>query len=332
VFGKPAKENVVARFLRNRFFTGIIALGTCLLSACTAPPDVRPFGDATHALSRAVVVSGATVQEQLKASSLPGNDAHAAALAAAWKKRIAAMQALCNYSDGLVAVTASAANSAATVQKIANDVAGVASAVGIAMPPAELIAVASEGAALVYKSIANARAARTIEESLTAADAALQGIAAILRADTGQLRQILEEVEDGEDSALQLDLNAKELPREASEVEDKVRELKKSLLATAPPQGSPPISETVARLTALQVVADSLHVKLTALDARRADLHAASLARKKLLLAANAALDDWAAAHQQLIKAVRERRPIDTASLVETVTELRSLIKKVRDL
>jgi hypothetical protein len=292
-----------------------------VLAACTPPADPHPFADATAALSSAVRTSGQAVESQLRSSTIPNADKHADDLHAAWATRVAVMEQTVAYADGLRAVYDAAADSAKTVHQIASDVSSIASAAGLVVPPAGAVAGGVDIGAIVYQNINNARAARTIADSLEYADHALAGIAHHLETDTARLREILELAHADATSRVMLadkDLDVRfERTRQASS------DLMTRAATIAPDQ--------LERLSSLNGIADSQAALIAARDQRLAEVDARFAAQAALIDAANGAMADWAAAHSRLAAAVRDRRPVSVESIVETTTELRELIRKVRD-
>jgi hypothetical protein len=291
------------------------------LAACTAPADPRPFADATAALSSAVKASGQAVESNLRASSLPNADEAADRLRQTWSVRVAVMEQAVTYADGLRQIYNTAADSGKIVRQIAGDVTAIAAAAGLVMPPAAAIGAGVDGVALIYQNINNARAANSIQESLEFADRALTGIAQHLERDTSNLRDILVAVrEQAVDDVIDEDAG---LTNRFQAARDELARL------TAAPSNLS--AEELQRVSVMTELASSQAALLVAREARLAQTQSQFAAQMQLIDAAGSALTDWAAAHRRLVLAVRERRPVSVDSLVQTTTELRELIRKVRE-
>ena len=63
-----------------------------------------------------------------------------------------------------------------------------------------------------------------------------------------------------------------------------------------------------------------------------ANLRARRKATLQLLSATDDALARWAFVHKGLLTAIRQRQPVSVDALADSVTEVRSIIKKVREL
>lgn len=309
------------RIVGARVIAPVAFLLTLILGACTTPPDPRPFADATAALSSAVKTSGQAVESQLRSSTIPNAATHADALHEQWAARIAVMEQTVAYADGLREVYNAAADSSKLVHQIASDVSSIASAAGLVVPPAGAIAGGVDIAALVYQNINNAKAAATIADSLQYADKALAGIAHHLEEDTGKLREILELAHA--EARSQITLADKDLDLRHQRAREAVGSLTLNVANLTPDQ--------LERLSTLSGIADSQAALVAAREERLAAVDERFAAQAALIDAANGAMGDWSAAHARLAAAVREHRVVSVESLLQTTTELRELIRKVRD-
>lgn len=304
-------------------FTVLLSLLVLLLGACTTPPNVTPFADATVALRSAVRAAGDAAVDGVRASGLETAAADAQKLQGAMKPRVATMDALVDYARGLREITAAAEKSNETVSKIADSVAAVAGAAGIVMPPIAAVGVMEDAARFVFKQISNARATASLEVSLEAADAALQKIAWILEQDVGSLDIAL--VGAGN--------TAQEKIRDR---EPKLESLTKRLNESEAEIKAVPISGIdAAGLTKLGVLTplrDSLATQVAARSAEVAAVRARTNLNRSLVHAMSDAIMAWGSAHAQLVEALRTHQSVSIDSLVDATVELRSIVYEVRQL
>lgn len=308
-------------------------VGGAALVGCAAPADVGPFADATATLRSAVAESGRTVEVQLRdlaAKAEPASRSRvqdqADLLAKEWAERIKVMDSVVEYTDGLRAIVEAGNHGAESAKAVAAGVAGVAQSAGLAMPATSAVGTVVDAAAFVYAQIARARAAATLEESLTLTQPALERIAVYVRADMKRLDDVLVIVGDDAAQRVRLDEKYKGLKAYREFLAESRREIWSKL------QSAGRLTEEQAQqlallddqLAATEGLAGELAEEMGAAQER-------TRAQRELLAAGLEAMDRWAEAHAQLVRAVKERRSVNQESLIEAAVELRALIRKVRE-
>lgn len=292
------------------------------LAGCAAPPSAAEFADATVGLRSAVKASGTTLERTIRESDLQSSAANADTVRTAWLRRNAVMDQAVAYAEGLQAIAEAAQKSTETVQALAGKVQGIAGAAGLVMPAQSVIDVATTGVAWVFRQINNAKGAKTMEESLKATDAAIQGIAEILAADRQHLDDLFKIEFANKKNALESSARYKDMPLALSNTEQTIVGIN---VKTAS-------EEDLMKLQALNARADSLHAQLgqmnDQIEAERADFKL----QTRLLDAFGEALAAWSAAHHQLIRAVQDSRRLSATALIEATEELRVIVRRINEL
>lgn len=295
-----------------------------LLWGCTALPDASPFASATGQLAEAVRTTGRTAGDDL--ATLPNGPAHAKAFGDAWAVRVATMESMTRYADSLVGIVDAANKAGASAEALATKVGNLATAAGIIDPAlGPSVKVTSEVAKFVWANIALAKGASDMQKALEAAQPAIETIAETIAQDTKDIRL-----------AVRAAYAEQERQLSAGPINSVI-----GLHVTTGPQAKAAIIDaangplTDAQLKSLEAIDKSLAATQTEYDVytkQLSALRARRVAMLQLLGATDDALARWGAAHKSLLTALRERRPVSVESLADAVVEIRTLIKKVREL
>jgi hypothetical protein len=325
-----------------------------VLGGCSGPPDVGPFADATVALRSAVAETGRATAAEIRLTKW--NDAEraekaAAELEKAWARRVAVMDAAVAYTDALKKVVESGNQGAQAVGAVADATKALAEAAGVVVPAAGAIGVATDAAKLIYANIARARAAATVEEALEATNPAIQRLSELLEADFGDVTGIVTllakereaQVRTGEEwrndhtGFRKHSLRRRKAAREEADAAETALRVERALpTSERDAKREAGLIDRINTANSELLLADRLVAGTEADEAVLRTELAADKARsavlQRLTQAGGAALAKWATAHEGLVRAVKERRPIDREALVDAVVELRALIKKAREL
>ncbi len=300
-----------------------------LLGACAALPDVTPFDTATRDLAAAVKSAGdAAVGEiermevvaELEDKKLSGR------LRAAWDERDKAMSSFVRYSASLQELAASANDGRKAGAALAEKVAGLATSLGWT-DPGGVVDVATSAAAFVWAQIALARSAATMEEAMTTLHPAVERMADALGADFAKALEAAEGAAQFQRGRLVGDKSY----RAARDAEKKAQEERTAILTELGKK----LDDAEARTARLDVLAGVLAAaedaaapyreKLEEIDRRESALRA-------MIASARSGLGRWSVAHADLTAAIKARRTIDTAALIDAAVELRGLVRKVKEL
>ena len=288
------------------------------LTGCASLPDVGPFVEASSQLRSAVAASGATVEAELR---LITNATAADQLKKNWEERDRAFAAIASYAGSLEAIVDAGNEGAASAEKVADSVAGLANAAGIALPGSpEAVAVGTDIAKFISAQIARARAAKSLQKAMEQAQPAIVAIAHHIAADLSDLEDMFLA------AATQADNNVRTGAEFSALIGYRNSLLKQ--IGTKDPADTATLGQQAQLAQLLQATEEGYAKYL----ARRKEIQDRLRAGRVLIHTARLSANDWAVAHGNLITALRERRPINTASLIQAAVEIRDLIRKVREL
>lgn len=293
----------------------LIALAclAALAQGCGTLPDASKFADATAQMHTAVVSSGAAVAASLDEAA---EKERGTQLRQAWKSTSTVTSAMASYSGAVADVLKAGTEGAETVRRVTAAGQTLASTLGIAFagvkPAVDLLAA-------IGQHVAQAAAARSAEEVLARMQPVADNTGELLSRQLDDLEAVLRSA-----GALSVQRIRDTVSKERSYaglLGDERRKL----------YSRPPDDAIAARLRQIDEVERTVQAKIDAADRKVADAEARTRTGRQLIGAARQTAGEWPVAHRQLLDAVRESRSIDPRALAAAVTEIRDLVKKVRD-
>ncbi|MBI5503654.1 MAG: hypothetical protein HY899_02560 [Deltaproteobacteria bacterium] len=308
---------------RSRFLPRLfgVALVLSVIGGCATLPDVGPFTGATGDLRTAVVSSGAVVDTELRMMS--GAAGRADLFALQWQNRVRALDAVAEYSASLAAIVDAGNHGKESATKLADAIKGLAQTAGIAVPAAGAVPIVVDAATMIYGQIAVVRGAHSLEEALDASQPAIAQIGTVIAKDLRDARDIWLSAGAEVRAKIQTDQQIGLAFREeliaardrlyAKSFEDLTAEQRRQL------------AEVDGQIAAT----DRWYVPMTT-ELQRADER--FQAGTRLLATGADAVTTWARAHEQLIDAVKTRRPVTAQSVALAAVQVRDLARRIQEL
>lgn len=301
-----------------------------VLTGCASLPDMSPYRDATLQLRSAVVAGGDAVQAGLEsaAASYGAGDPTAKQIreksdrfSTEWLARIDGADALLAYTEAVADIARSGTEGAASARSLADALTGLATGVGVVLPPAGTVTTVTDVAAFVYGHIAAARAARSLDQALQSAQPAVDRLATVLSQDLQASLDVLHAARRLQATALALKYNEetdylKALAKERKDIYGK------GTLTT----------EDEQRLRQIGELFEATREWREPMEKAQAEMDANYRLRVQLIHATQAAVAEWAAAHRSLAAAVREKRTVNVEALVQATLEAKELVRRLRAL
>lgn len=304
---------------------------SCLLAGCATVPDGKPFAEATGVWAATVKTSGQAVADSLRSApgAAPDEQVRTQKIAdefgAAWAGRVRAVDGVVAYSGAMVDLVSASGDTDATVKKVADAVQGLATAANIPLA-GSVVEAGSDVARFLLAQIANVRATRQLEQSILAAQPAVERITDQMTMDGKNLIGLINDAYKNQLSSInELYLDEAKLAR--------ALQRKQLELGGQMTSGSGPVDPLkLAQMQDLDKIRASALARLAERDQKLEQAASAYKARLQMLNGLNTATLAWLAAHRDLADAVRQKRKINVAQLQETMGDLKELIRKVRAL
>jgi len=323
----------VPRFVAASVLVAAIAAG------CRTPPDLAPFTDATSQLAGSIKASGRVTCDEIDAVA---SDWPPPQLAAAkkvkddfrreWTERDALADALLDYSASLAAIVAAGDQGAQSAANVGDAFKKLTDAVDVALPPGTLkvFDASLHLGEYLYGKYAKDRAAATLGESMRNMQPAIDETARVLGE---SLRQIETGLDALRDQAAQ---NVEDEPAGGGFTVSTERDALKKLIArrhalVASLAREPQAPAAVADLAAVDAGIKSQTELLAPFDAKKAADRTRLSEEMRLARTAREGLVEWAAAHGRLADAALAKRAPNVDELMQTVMDIRGMIKDIRD-
>lgn len=292
-----------------------VCAAAMVVLACGALPDAGKLTDASIQLRSAVVATGSAVETELKVANRGDT---AGEFAKAWRTVDQSCTALVGYAEALGGIVQAGKDSADAARKLGDAGQNLAMGLGLTTTPVvkELIPLAAS----VYGQIAQARAARSLEESLVRMQPAVDEMAGLVASQLSLAQDIL----------VAANLRNGLLARTAYQKDEGYMRTLQSQREVLYQKGA----LTASTGQQLEQIDRAERIVRTRLDSRDQLLAAGEQRLRQntqLIDSAKRAVLDWADAHRQLQVAVRDSRSVDPKALAASIEELRTLVIKVRE-
>lgn len=311
-----------SNFSRSRGSTiSLLALLALALTAtgCAPLPDIGPFADATRQLKTAVAQSGSTVSDELRYTE--GLEDSADKLDEAWKQRNLAFEAIVAYSDSLEAIVSAGNKGRETAGALADSIHGFAETVGVVIPGSPVaIEAATDSVKLLAAHVANTRAAESLEEAMVQVQPAVKEILELVVADLEDIDGIFRAANKLAEMNLKTSYAQRISYRKV--LEDFVQ---KADITDA--------NEAVlAKRAQMNALLDSTNSWYSEYQRKLEENERRLRVGRALIKTAQDSLQQWVTAHGQVVSAIRNRRPVNTESLLGAATEIQGLLERIREI
>jgi hypothetical protein len=310
-------------------------------AACASLPDTTGYTTSTVQMKQAVGAAGDAAEAELRSAAalIPDDsdwkgaaDRSAASFHEPWQKTVTSLDAMVSYAQSIEAIVGAGNHGAESATALAGSLTTLAEKVGVPVPGSAAVGAAVNTVAFIYGQIARAQAAHSLEEALANASPAISSIQTLVAAQVRDARSAFELATFSELQEL------RRTPRYQPFVEANQRLIARegllniqisTMIANG---GDPRLTPLQAQLEQAVTARARLAPHIQEFEARSAEVRTRERAGLAVFSATETALATWAASHENLVRAVREHRPVTMESLSEAVRDLRSLIQQWRAL
>jgi hypothetical protein len=316
----------------------ILVLVGIMPGGCATLPDTSGYTTATIQLKQAVATAGNVVETELEsAGTVPGKKVKE--FQNAWETTVASLDAMITYAESIEQIVDAGNKGAESAKQVADSVKKLAEAVKVdAMTGAagEVFGVAADTGTFVYGEIAKISAEKKLNEALSKAGpwvVRINNMVQLQVEDARRLfhRQIKDQVDSlktGGDTGygdwLKINHAIKNAQLEA------IKDMKK--LLDASPMDLVAVDKLQAELVQIEKTCNQITPHLLEYETKLAEIRNRKNAGLNIIRASENAIAAWGTAHQSLVRAVKDRKPVSVESLTMAVVEIRTLIERWRKL
>lgn len=297
-----------------------------LLLGCGTLPDARPFAEATSAFASGVKTAGTAISDTIEVAREgapnPGDyEQLKERFSQAWSVRVTTANAAVVYANAIAEVTVAGSSGSETAGNVADALKDLATAAGASVG-APAVGVSVEIVQLIYKQIALVKSSDALDQALTKAQPAIDWVAKRIGQESEkQLLTILNE---------SYKIARRDIRRPYDEDENFALWVRKQVTVKRAETQSDP--KLLPQLQELDRVEAMLAGKIQERDQRLNEAANAYKIRRRLLIELSEAADSWAQAHRDLAASIKVNRQVNVSALLQSVSDVRALIKKVEDL
>jgi len=329
-----------------RGFVILLLVGS-LLGGCRTLPDTSGYTAATIQVKQAVAATGDVVKEELlsasKAQATTADDETVKNFEAAWAATMRSLDAMVVYAQSIEQIVDAGNKGAESGKAVANSVKNLVDAVkvdALTGGTAKVFELSAETVAFVYGEYSKHVAAKSLEEALDKFGPSIAKITALVQAQIADAGRLFDE-------QIEAQVQFIEMPAQTPEDADKRygnwikrhRELDKTaeqatqLLVQGIQNNRPnDIAKAKAMISDLETGRKMVAPRMAEYEAKKHAIRKREKAGRSIIGSAENAVAAWGIAHQQLVKAVNERKPVSVESLTAAVIEIRTLIQRWREL
>lgn len=321
----------------------ILVLVCGLLGGCASLPDTRGYTAATIQVKEAVGTTGDVVQAELRSAinskATTANNESVKNLEATWAATMKSLDAMVAYAQSIEQIVDAGNRGAESARQVGDSVKRLVDAVKVdpkTGASAKVVQLSIDTVAFVYGEYAKHIAAKSLEEALDKFGPSMVEISALVKAQVADARRLF--VEQIQAQVLELQSGSSGYGNwigKKEELSEKQKTATSQLLALTPPPSNvdqAKINDVKTTLAQLEVAQQHIAPYLAEYNEKLKAIRQREKAGLSILGAAENAVAAWGVAHQQLVQAVKERKPVNVDSLVAAVAEVRTLSQRWREL
>ena len=318
----------------------MLVLVTGLLGGCTALPDTSGYTAATIQVKHAVATTGEAVEAELVAAIDAGattaNPTSVAKFNAAWAQTVQSLDAMVAYAQSIEQIIDAGNTGAESATQVADSVKRLVDAVNVVPvggAAAGLAKLSADTVAFVYGEYSKFVAAKSLEEALDRFGPSMAKITALLQAQVADARRLFAEQIEAQVLELHSDTNGYGtwITRN-DEMDTQAQRAVTALVQLIGTDRAADMAKAKTLTAETELARAQIAPRIAEYEAKLHRIRQRDKAGRSVLGAAENAIAAWGDAHQQLVAAVKARKPVSVQALIEAVVEIRTLLQRWREL
>jgi hypothetical protein len=325
----------------------ILVLVSSLWGGCTSLPDTRGYTAATIQVKQAVATTGDVVEGELRAAIDAGattaNPESVKNLKAAWVATMRALDAMVAHAQSIEQIVDAGNKGAESAKQVADSVKNLVDAVkvdALTSASATVLQLSADTVAFVYGEYSKHVSARSLEEALEKFGPSIAKITTLVQAQIADARRLFVEQIEAQVQLLQTQAQTSEDAsrrfgdwiKRHGELDVTAAQATQLLIRGIKNNKPDDIAKAKVMIADVETGQKMIAPRLAEYEAKIQPIRQREKAGRSILGTAENAVAAWGVAHQQLVKAVKERKPVSVESLTAAVAEVRTLIQRWREL
>lgn len=318
-----------------------------LLEGCSTLPDTSGYTAATIQVKQAVATSGDVVKEELRSASqaqaTTADDESVKKFEVAWAATMRSLDAMVVHAQSIEQIVDAGNKGAESAKAVADSVKNLVDTVkvdALSGATAEVFELSADTVAFVYGEYSKHVALKSLDEALIKFGPSIAKITMLVQAQIADVRRLLDEQIEAQVQLLETPaLTLKDANKRYGNWIKRHRELDKTaeqatqlLVRGIQNNKSNDISKAKTMISNLETGLKVVAPRIAEYETKKHTIRQRGKAGRSIIVGAENAVATWGIAHQQLAKAVKERKPVSVESLNAAVIEIRTLIERWRTL
>jgi hypothetical protein len=350
----------------------MFALVGCLLVGCTALPNTSGYTAATIQVKQAVATTGSVVEAELASAISAGATTASATRVERfkqyWKQTVASLDAMVAYAQSIEQIVDAGNKGAESAKQVAESVRSLVDAVKVDAKTgaaAKVVELSTQTFAFVYGEYAKFLAAKSLEEALDRVGPSIARVSTLVQAQIADADRLFAEqigaqalelkgdygdwIKQGDRLKAMQQTAATRLlgliepvsPSDKDHMTEAVKKIEGSgwdnmtarqREARVEQYRNEQIKQLETAISQMETTGKQIAPHLEEYKAQLSQIRQREKAGRSIISASENAVAAWSTSHQELVQAVKERKPVSVESLTAAVVEIRTLIRKWSEL
>ena len=323
----------------SRCLVFLLFTSSLFFAGCTALPDTSGYTIATIQVKQAVATTGDVVKEELlSAINAEATSADAKSVInfeKVWTVTLRSLDAMVVHAQSIEQIVDAGNKGSESAKAVADSVKNLVDTVKvdtISGSTAKVFELSADTVAFVYGEYSKHVSAKSLEDALDKFGPSITKITVLIQAQIGDARRLFEEQIVAQNLKLETDQKYGSWIKRHNEL-DKLAALATQLLVQGVQNNNTSdIAKAKSMLADLDAASQMIEPRMAAYRQEKDAIRQREKVGRSIIGSAELAVAAWGSAHQQLVKAVKERKAVSVESLTATITEIRTLIQRWREL
>ena len=329
-----------------RWFMGLLLAGY-LMAGCSTLPDTSGYTAATIQVRQAVATTGDVVRQEVlstyRVQAAAGGENAVTNFDAAWAASMKSMDAMVAHAQSIEQIVDAGNQGAESARAVADSVKHLVDAVNvdaISGTSASLARLSTDTVAFVYGEYSKYVAGSSLDDALTKFGPSIIKITTLIQAQVGDAGRLFDEQIEAQVQLLASPAlsDADADSRYGNWIKqhgrlDTMAVTATQLLAQGLRDNNPNvIAKAKTMIADVEAGREMTAPRMAAYEAKLQTIRQREKAGRSIIGSAENAVAAWGIAHQEMARAVKERKKFSVESLTEAVAEIRTLIQRWREL
>lgn len=319
--------------------TFLLLIFSLLFTGCTTLPDTSGYTIATIQVKQAIATTGEVVkgelQSAIKAEATTANVGSLKAFDKVWAVTMRSLDAMVIHAQSIEQIVDAGNKGSESAKAVADSVKNLVDTVkvdAISGTTAEVFELSADTVAFVYGEYSKHVSAKSLEDALDKFGPSITKITVLIQAQITDARRLFEQQIAAQNFKLETDQKYGSWIKRYGELDELAALATQSLVKAVKNNDTSKITKAKTMIADLDIASKMIEPRMDAYRQERDAIHQREKVGSSIIGSAELAVAAWGSAHQQLVKAVKERKAVSVESLTATITEIRTLIQRWREL